>query len=219
MNGPILTGALPSDVGAEDARVSGAMLRSALVSTIEALAAMLEKRDPYTAWHQQRVADLAVAIARKISLPDDHVEGIRLGAIIHDIGKIYVPAEILNRPGTLSDIEFAFLKSHASVGYEIVRGIAFPWPIAGMVRWHHERLDGSGYPDGLKGDAIALEARILAVADVVEAMVSHRPYRAGLGIEAVLAEIAHHSGRWYDPDVMDACTKLFREGGYSIAPG
>lgn len=191
-------------------------LHDALLQTIRAVAMTLEKRDPYTAGHQQRVADLAAAIAQAMGLSDERIEGIRLGGMIHDIGKIYVPAEILARPGKLSELEFKLIETHAQVGYDIIKDIAFPWPVAEMILQHHERLDGSGYPQGLKGDAILLEARILAVADVVEAMISYRPYRPGLGKDAALAEIRDNSGRLYDPVASEHCIKLFTEQNYTF---
>ncbi|GAB4301787.1 MAG: hypothetical protein Kow0096_22880 [Thiohalomonadaceae bacterium] len=194
----------------------GESLQRSLVQTIQAIAVTIEKRDPYTAGHQQRVAELATAIAGEMGLPEEQREGLRLGALIHDIGKIYVPAEFLNRPGHLSDTEFEIIQSHPVMGYDIVKGIEFPWPVAEMVVQHHERLDGSGYPKGLKGDEILLEARILAVADVVEAMASHRPYRAALPFDEALVEIERHRGTRYDPAVVDACLKLFREDGYTL---
>ncbi len=190
-------------------------LHRGLVQTIQAMAVTIEKRDPYTAGHQQRVAELAVAIARKLGLPEEQVEGLRLSAMIHDIGKIYVPAELLNRPGRLSDLEFRIIQSHPSVGYEIIRGIEFPWPVADIVVQHHERLDGSGYPNGLTGERILVEAKILAVADVVEAMATHRPYRAALPLQAALEEIEHHRGTRYDPQAVEACLTLFRAEGFS----
>jgi putative nucleotidyltransferase with HDIG domain len=193
-----------------------AKLRRSLEATIEAIGAALESRDPYTGGHQRRVADLAAAIARGMGLPEDKVEGIHFGALIHDLGKIRVPAEILAKPTRLSRLEFELIKEHPQAGYEIVKNIDFPWPVAAMVHQHHERLDGSGYPQGLKGDAIALEARILAVADVVEAMASHRPYRPGLGIEAALKEIADKRGTAFCADAVDACLRLFREGRFSL---
>ncbi|TAM45343.1 MAG: PAS domain S-box protein [Gammaproteobacteria bacterium] len=191
-------------------------LKETLSDTIRAIALTVEKRDPYTAGHQNKVADLCVAIGRELKLPEDRIEGLRLGATIHDIGKVYVPAEILNRPGKLSDAEFEIIKSHPDVGYEIIKDVKFPWPVAETVRQHHEHLDGSGYPRGLRGEAIILEARILAVADVVEAMASHRPYRSALGIEAALTEIERHRGDWYDPAVVDACLRLFREKRFAF---
>lgn len=196
---------------------SNAQLQQTLVKTIESLAVALEKRDPYTSGHQQRVADLAVAIAKALQLDAERVEGIRLGALIHDVGKIYVPSEILNRPGRLTAAEFALIKTHSDVGFEIVQRVEFPWPVAQMIRQHHERLDGSGYPDGLAGDAIILEARVLAVADVVEAMTSHRPYRPGLGIDAALEEISLHRGTRYDPKVVDICLQVFRDRDFAFA--
>lgn len=194
-------------------------IQKTMLQTIEAVSITLEKRDPYTAGHQQRVVELAVAIAQKMGVDAGRIEGIRLGALVHDIGKIYVPAEILNRPGRLSESEFGIIKSHPDVGYDILKGIEFDWPIADMVLQHHERLDGSGYPHGLKGEAIVLEARILAVADVVEAITSHRPYRAGLGLDVALDEISKGRGTLYDEQVADTCLKLFREEGFSWSEG
>jgi len=184
-------------------------LRSVLEGTIHAIAGIVETRDPYTAGHQRRVADLACAIAREMNLSEDRIEGIRMAATIHDIGKIAVPAEILSKPGKLSSVEMSIIKTHSLVGYEILRGIDFPWPIAEIVYQHHERLDGSGYPRGLKGDKILLEAKILAVADVVEAMISHRPYRPALTLNIALKEITENSGTLYDPEVVKACRELF----------
>jgi putative nucleotidyltransferase with HDIG domain len=194
---------------------SEARLRENLVETIRAVSRTVEKRDPYTAGHQQRVAELVVAIAQELGLDAGRIEGLRLGALIHDIGKIYVPAEILNRPGMLTEAEFTIIKSHPQVGYDIVKDVHFPWPLAQMILQHHERLDGSGYPNGLKGEAILLEARILAVADVVEAMAAHRPYRAARGPETALDEIRTNRGLLYDPVVVDACLRLFEEKGYA----
>jgi len=195
-------------------RKSAAQQQDTLVKTIDCLARAMEKRDPYTSGHQYRVAQLAVAIAECMGLGDERIEGIRLGALIHDVGKIYVPAEILNRPGPLTDAEFTLIKSHSEVGFEIVEGVEFPWPVANMIRQHHERFDGSGYPDGLQGEAISLEARVLAVADVVEAMTSHRPYRPSLGMDIALEEIVSHRGTRYDPRVADACLRVVRTAGF-----
>lgn len=192
------------------------MLNLVLTQTIQAISVTVEKRDPYTAGHQRRVAGLASAIGKEMKLDEQRIEGILMGATIHDIGKIYIPAEILSRPGKLSEIEFMLIKNHTQVGYEIVRDVDFPWPVSEMIHQHHERMDGSGYGKGLKGNEIILEARILTVSDVVEAMASHRPYRAGLGIETALAEIKKNKGRFYDSDVVDACLKLFNEKGYSL---
>jgi len=191
-------------------------LKSALIRTIGAVALTVEKRDPYTAGHQRRVAELSVAIGRELKLSEDRLEGLRLGATIHDIGKISVPAEILNRPGKLMPLEFEFIKSHPQVGYEIIKDVTFPWPVTDMVLQHHERLDGSGYPRGLKTEQIILEARIIAVADVFEAMASHRPYRPALEMDKALAEIDNGRETLFDVAVADACLKLFRESGYTI---
>ena len=184
--------------------------------TIEALATLSEVRDPYTAGHQRRVTRLACAVARELGLPADRVAGLRVIGLLHDMGKISVPAEILSKPGKLSDTEFAIIKSHAQAGYEIVKEIRFPWPVAEVILQHHERLDGSGYPKGLTSPDIILEARILAVADVVEAMASHRPYRPALGIPAALEEITQKKGVLYDPEVVDTCIKLFTEKGFQF---
>jgi putative nucleotidyltransferase with HDIG domain len=201
----------------EAERLAGAeRLQEVLVQTIEAVALTVEKRDPYTAGHQRRVADLAAGIARELGFDEDRIMGIHMGGMIHDIGKIYVPAEILSRPGRLTPIEYELVKSHAQIGRDIVSGVDFPWPVADMVGQHHERLDGSGYPLGLKGDAIALEARMLAVADVVEAISSHRPYRPARGLATALDEIASNRGRLYDPDAVDACLRLFEHKGFDF---
>ncbi|MET0106022.1 MAG: HD domain-containing phosphohydrolase [Sedimenticola sp.] len=191
-------------------------LHGVLVKTIQAIALTVEKRDPYTAGHQERVSDLASAIAVEMGLGEEQVEGIRMGAMIHDIGKVYVPGEFLNRPGKLTEDEFSIIKTHAQVGYDIVKDIDFAWPVAEMILQHHERLNGSGYPNGLKGEEIILEARIMAVADVVEAISSHRPYRPGLGMDVALGEITDNRGTFYDPDAVDACLRLFNEKGYQI---
>jgi putative two-component system response regulator len=191
-------------------------LKRVLVQTVRAVSLTLEMRDPYTAGHQRRVAQLATAIGTRMGLDGDRLEGLQTGALIHDIGKINIPAEFLTRPGKLSRDAFAIIRSHPSVGHEIVRDIEFPWPIAQMIAQHHERLDGSGYPLGLKGDDIILEARIVAVADVVEAMASHRPYRPSLGLDAALAEISEGAGKRYDVEVVKACTELFLEKGLSL---
>ena len=189
-------------------------LRKALGGIIQVLSAAVEQRDPYTAGHQKRVADLAQAIAQEMGLASDRVEGIRMAGVIHDVGKLSIPAEILSKPTCLADIEYKLIQSHSQAGRDILRGIDFAWPIAEMVLQHHERMDGSGYPQRLKGDDILLEARILAVADVVEAMASHRPYRPALGIEAALKEIEKNKGILFDADVVSACLTLFREKGF-----
>ncbi len=192
-------------------------IHNTLLQTIKAIALTVEKRDPYTSGHQQRVSDLAVAIANKMDLDIDTVEGIRLGAIIHDLGKVYIPSEILNRPGKLNPTEFELIKTHSQVGYDIVKDVEFPWPVATMILQHHERMDGSGYPVGVSGDQILLESRIIAVADVVEAMASHRPYRPSMGLDKALQEIKDHKGTLYDADVVDACVRLFETDKYSLS--
>jgi PAS domain S-box-containing protein len=186
-------------------------MRKALGATVHAIAVTVETRDPYTAGHQRRVSDLARAIATEMNLPIDQIDGIRMAAAIHDLGKISVPTEILSRPTKLTNIEFSLIKTHSQSGYDILKDIDFPWPVARTVLEHHERMDGSGYPHGLKGDNILLESKILAVADVMESMASHRPYRPALGIEAALEEIEKNRGTLYDNAVADTCLRLFRE--------
>jgi putative nucleotidyltransferase with HDIG domain len=188
--------------------------RKVMSGFINAIALTVETRDPYTAGHQQRVADLASAIAVEMRLSPEQVEGVRMAAIIHDLGKIYIPAEILNKPSRLNELEFTFIKLHSEVGYNILKDIDFPWPIAQIILQHHEKLDGSGYPYGLKAQDINLEARILAVADVVEAMMSHRPYRAALDLDEALGEIEAKQGLFYDPIVVGECIELFRHKGF-----
>ncbi len=195
-------------------RKSEARLKSTLLESITAMAAIVELRDPYTAGHQRRVAQLASAIAGELGWSEQKVEGLNMAGVVHDLGKIRVPAEILSKPGTLSEIEFSMIQQHSQAGYDILKEIDFPWPIAEFVLQHHERLDGSGYPHGLKGDEILPETRILSVADVFEAMASHRPYRPGFGIETALKEIEANRGTLFDPDVVDATLLLFREKGY-----
>ena len=192
-------------------------VRMGLLGTVQAIASMVEMRDPYTAGHQRRVAQLATAIAHEMGMPEEQVHGIHLAGTIHDLGKIQTPAEILAKPGKLSASELNLIKEHPQNGYEILKDIEFPWPIAQMVLQHHEKLDGSGYPQGLQGNEILLEARIMTVADVMEAMSSHRPYRPALGNEVALEELTKNRGKFYDPDAVDACVRLFREKGYSFA--
>ncbi|OGO03945.1 MAG: hypothetical protein A2Y72_04750 [Chloroflexi bacterium RBG_13_53_26] len=191
-------------------------LRKTLGATVQALAVTAEVRDPYTAGHQKRVADLACAIAAEMDLSTEQIDGLRMAGTIHDIGKISVPAEILSMPRKLTEIEFSLIKTHVQNGYEILKDIEFPWPIARMVLEHHERIDGSGYPNALTGDKLLLESRIIVVADVVEAMASHRPYRPGLGIDVAIDEISKDKGIVYDTDAVDACLLLFREKGYEL---
>ena len=185
-------------------------------TAVDAIAAAAEARDPYTAGHQRRVADLAVAIAVEIGLTDHDIEGIRLAAKIHDIGKLSMPSEILSKPGGLRPTELALLREHAQAGYDIVRGIDFPWPIANMILQHHERMDGSGYPVGLVGTDILLGARIIAVADIVEAMTSHRPYRASKGLAAALMQIELDRGTLLDGEIVDVCVRLFEEHRFNF---
>ena len=191
-------------------------LRKVLGGTIEAMALTVETRDLYTAGHQRRVSNLARSIATEMGVSEDQIQGIRLAGVIHDVGKISVPGEILSKPGKISTNEFGIIKEHPQVGYNILKTVDFPWPIAQIVLQHHERMDGSGYPDGISGDNILIEARILAVADVVEAMASHRPYRAALGINLALEEISKNRGSFYDSKVVDACLRLFNEQGYRL---
>jgi PAS domain S-box-containing protein len=199
-----------------DLRASRDRLQKALAGTIQSMGLTIEMRDPYTAGHQRRVSKLSCAIALDMGLPPDQIEGIRMAGDIHDLGKIYVPAEILSKPGQLTEIEFSIIKTHSQVGYDILKSIEFPWPLATIIHQHHERLDGSGYPNRLKGPDILLEARIISVADVVEAMSSHRPYRPAHGIEKALEEIIRNRGRLYDPAVVDSCLRMFREKGFSF---
>jgi HD-GYP domain-containing protein (c-di-GMP phosphodiesterase class II) len=191
-------------------------LRKAINITIQVMVSAVETRDPYTAGHQVRSADLSRAIATEIGLSQDKIDGIRMVGSIHDIGKLSIPAEILSKPTKLSEIEFSLIKEHACKGFEMLKDVESPWPLAEIVYQHHERMDGSGYPRNLKGEEICIEARILAVADVVEAMASHRPYRPGLGIDAALNEIEKNRGILYDNDVADACLKLFREKDFKL---
>jgi len=200
----------------EERRRNFERLRKLLEETVATLAATVELKDPYTAGHQRRVSQLACAIAKELGLPEERIEGLRLAAVVHDIGKMAVPTEILSKPGHLNKLEFDMVKNHPTAGYELLKHIEFPWPVAKIVLQHHERLDGSGYPQGLKGEEILLEARILAVADVVEAMSSHRPYRAALGLEKALEEIERGKGTHYDPQVVDACVRLFKEKGFTF---
>ena len=191
-------------------------LRKAISTTIQVLVSALEARDPYTAGHQSRTANLACAIATEMGLTENIIEGIRMAGIIHDIGKLSIPAEILAKPTKLTNLEFSLIKDHPQIGYEMLKDVESPWPLAPIVHQHHERINGTGYPKNLAGDAIILEARILAVADVVEAMASHRPYRASLGIETALEEIEKNKGILYDEIVANACLRLFREKKYQF---
>jgi putative two-component system response regulator len=191
-------------------------LRDALEGTIRAMALAVESRDPYTAGHEQRVARLARTIAEEMGRPEEEVLGAYYAGLVHDVGKISVPSEILTYPGKLGKEELGIIRKHPETGARILSTVQFPWPLAEIVHQHHERLDGSGYPRGVPGDAIRIEARIIAVADVVEAMTSHRPYRPALGIEVAFAEIVERRGTYYDADVVDACVRLFREKGFKL---
>jgi putative nucleotidyltransferase with HDIG domain len=191
-------------------------LKQNLLDSITAIAATVEMRDPYTAGHQRRVAHLASAIAEELHLPEEQIEGLHLAGAVHDVGKVRIPAEILCKPGRLDTIEFDLIKEHSNTGYDILKSIDFPWPIAQIVLQHHERINGSGYPKGLKDNEILPETKILMVADVVEAMILHRPYRAGQGVGPALDEITTNRGILYEPAVVDACLILFRERGYQL---
>ena len=191
-------------------------LRETLIATVNILASTIEMRDPYTAGHQRRVTTLACAIAEEMGLSDDQFDGLRMAGLIHDLGKINVPAEILSKPGQINDIEFSIIRYHPQICHDLLKTIELPWPVAKIVLHHHERINGSGYPQGLKGDAIMLEARILAVADIVEAIASHRPYRPARGAGDALEEILHNKGTLYDPEVVDACLRVFYEKGFKF---
>lgn len=200
----------------EDLKQSLIKFKRVLESTVNALASALEKRDPYTAGHQRRVTSLAYAMAKELELSEEQIEGIRIAGLLHDIGKISVPTDILNKPGRLSEPEFNLIKEHPRNGYDILADIEFEQPIAQIVFQHHERMDGSGYPQGLADGKIILEARILAVADVVEAIASHRPYRPALGLDIALDEISKNKGVTYDSQVVDTCLKLFTEESFKF---
>ncbi len=201
---------------AEELTIANHGWKNALMHTVDVIVNLGEMRDPYTAGHEKRVAEIAVAISAELGFDGNRQQGMHIAGCLHDIGKINIPAEILSKPGKLTDIEYSLVKGHAQAGYDVLAHVDFPWPMAEVVLQHHERLDGTGYPRGLKGEEIIIEARILAVADVVEAMASHRPYRAGLGIDKALDEIIRGSGIAYDVTVVDACHKLFNEKGYQL---
>lgn len=191
-------------------------LKVALRNTVEVATIISEMRDPYTAGHERRVAAIASAIGAELGFDEIRQEGLRVAGYLHDIGKVGVPSEILSKPGKISPIEFQLIQGHAQASYDVLHAMEWPWPVADVAHQHHERMDGSGYPQGLKGDEILLEARIMAVADVVEAMSSHRPYRAALGLDKALAEIELGRGAKYDSQVVNACLKLFRETGFQL---
>jgi len=191
-------------------------LKNSMMGTISIIATIVEERDPYTAGHQRRVSHLASSIAEELNLSPLQVEGVRIAGLIHDVGKISIPAEILSKPGRLSIIELSLVKVHAEAGFNILKDVEFAWPVAEAIHQHHERINGSGYPCGLKDGGIIIEARIIGVADVAEAMSSHRPYRPALGIDAALNEIENNAGILYDEDVAKACINLFRNKNYKI---
>lgn len=200
----------------EELQRSVERLQMTLEQTVHALAAAVEMRDPYTAGHQRRVADLASAVAEELGLSEHHSRGIHMAGLIHDVGKIHIPAEILSKPTRLTEVEWNLIKTHPRVGHDILKAIQFPWPVARIVLQHHERMDGSGYPEGLSGAHILPEARILAVADVVEAMASHRPYRPARALQEALQEIEAHKGTLYDPDAVDACLRAVAKRGAEL---
>jgi response regulator RpfG family c-di-GMP phosphodiesterase len=200
----------------EELRQSQARLGRTLEGVVNALVSAIEIGDPYTPGHQWRVTQLACAIAKEMGLPEEQIEGIRMAGLIHDLGKISVPAQILSKPGPLTELEYGLIKTHPKIGYDVLKTIEFVWPVAQILLQHHERMDGSGYPAGLLGEEILLEARILGVADVVEAMISDRPYRLALNMEEALEEISRNRGGLYDPEVVDACLKLFTEKGFEF---
>ena len=191
-------------------------LKSSVMSTVEVATVLNEMRDPYTAGHERRVAAIAAAIGAHLGFDENRQEGLRVAGHLHDVGKVIAPSEILSKPGKLGALEYQMIQGHAQAGFDVLKNVKFPWPVAEVALQHHERMDGGGYPQGLKGEAILLEARIMAVADVVEAMSSHRPYRSGLGIDEALAEVEGGGGTKYDRTVVEACLTLFREKGYSI---
>lgn len=201
---------------AAELAIANKYLRDALMNTVRVAMILSELRDPYTAGHERRVAELSVAISAELGFDDKRQEGMRVAGYLHDVGKMVIPAEILSKPGKLSAIEFALIQAHAQTGFDVLRSVDFPWPIADVALQHHERMNGTGYPQGLKGNDILLEARILAVADVIEAMSSHRPYRAALGIDKALDEIERGRAIVYDADAVDAALKLFRNKGFEI---
>jgi len=192
------------------------ILSRAMHGTVDVITKTVESRDPYTAGHQKNVADIATEIAKFMGLKRDVVEGVKLAGQIHDLGKIGIPAEILNKPGRISEIEFALIKTHSQIGYDILKNIDFPWPVADIVLQHHEKINGSGYPNGLKGEEILIEAKIIAVADVLEAMASHRPYRAALGLEVAFAELEKHKGTLFDEQIVEACILIFKDKGFRL---
>jgi putative two-component system response regulator len=201
----------------EEARRNLDKLRRAMEGIVQAISTTVEMRDPYTAGHQLRVADLACAIAGAMTLPDDEIYGLRMASVIHDLGKIMIPSEILCKPGQLNPLEYELIKNHVQAGYDILKQIEFPWPLADIILQHHERFDGSGYPNGLKGDQIMLASRILSVADVFETIASHRPYRPSLGLPHALNELRENRDILYDSQVVDVCLSLVEDGTFEFS--
>jgi PAS domain S-box-containing protein/putative nucleotidyltransferase with HDIG domain len=200
---------------AEEAlRLSNTKIKKLMEEVVNGLVSAIEMRDPYTAGHQRRVAELACKIGQTLQLSQDQLDGLRIAALLHDIGKIHVPSEILSKPGKLTNVEFAIIESHTEAGFDVLKSIEFPWPIAQIVLQHHEKIDGSAYPNGLRVDQILLEARIICVADVIEAMSSHRPYRPALGLKLALEEINRNKGILYDNEVVSACTNVLNSGDF-----
>jgi len=191
-------------------------VEKSMEGAVQAICRTVETKDPYVAAHQKRVSQFSCTIAKEMGLTTWQIDGIRVAGLLHDIGKVTVPTEILTKPGKLSKIEMSMIKDHPRVAFDILKNVEFDWPIARMVVQHHERMDGSGYPDGIKGEDILLEARILAVADVVEAMCTHRPYRAALGVDEALAELERGDGTLYDSEVVRACKKVLNERGFKV---
>jgi putative nucleotidyltransferase with HDIG domain len=201
---------------AEELKVSYGKSQMILDGTVKTMSKIVETRDPYTSGHEAKVAIISCKIAEEMVLPKEQIEAIRVAAALHDIGKISVPSEILTKPGHLSDLEMEIIKTHCRVAYDILKTIKFPYPVAEIILQHHERMDGSGYPQGLKGDKILMEARIIGTADVIDAMASHRPYRAALGVDVAIKEIVKYKGILYDSTVVDTCLKLYKTMGKAV---
>jgi len=201
----------------EEKKRSEINIKKALLQTVNAISLTVEKRDPYTAGHQTRVAKLAVAIGERMGFSDDNLEGLKIGGLIHDIGKIYIPAEILNRPGPMNEFERLIVQDHTTIGYEIISTVDFPWPVAEMVLQHHENIDGTGYPNGLKGDEIKLEAKIMAVSDVVAAMSEYRPYRDMFSLAEIINLIKQESGKKFEPEIVDICIEVIQDKSFKLS--
>ena len=191
-------------------------LQKIIESTANIITKVVETRDPYSTGHQQRVSKLATVIAREMKLPQDKIEGTRIASLVHDIGKVNLPTEIISKPSKLIEVEFNLIKNYPKIGYDILRKVDFPWPIAEIILQHQEKIDGSGYPRGLKGDEICIEAKILGVANVVEAMSSYKSYRPALSIDEALVEISNNKNILFDPEVVDTCIKLFKEKDFKF---